>query len=257
MTIARSIAAQSPLQERALWTSFALIIFAPYLLINHISASWPAHDMSTPLDHAIPFSVAWEVIYVSIYFYMFIPVVYIRDSEIFKQAVLGFCVIQLSCYAIFLSWPVGIERPALANLEHSFLHWGVALNYVLDQPRNLFPSLHLANAFMVSFLMIRLDRAIGIPALIWAGLIGYSTLAVKHHLLLDVISGIALAWLVDRRLFAPALARTPLPHDLNPRRWLFPLLACYPLGLFGFYGLWKVGWQPFQWPPAYAAAPLF
>lgn len=236
--------------ERIGLVALALLVFAPYLLINQLTADWPARDLSTPLDHAIAFQPAWELIYVSIYFYVLIPVVYVRDAALFRRVVLAFCSMQLVCYAFFLSFPVGIERPELVDLRSNFLHWGLALNYVLDQPRNLFPSLHLANAFMISLLLYRVDRAIGRAALIWASLIGYSTLAAKHHLLGDVVAGIALALMVDRWLFAPA-TRAPLAADaLYPRRNMGILLLAYPAGILLFYLLWRAGWQPFQWPPA-------
>ncbi len=242
--------ATSDTQERVRLVLFALLIFAPYMVINRVTADWPARDMSTFIDHAIPFSATWELVYVSIYFYMFIPVVYLRDADLFRRAVIGFCVMQLICYGFFLTWPVGLERPHLENLHTQFLHWGVALNYVLDQPRNLFPSLHLANAFMVSLLLYRADRRVGLPALIWACLIGYSTLAVKHHLLTDVISGVFLALCIDRWLFAPVL-KAPLPASgFYPLRNVFFLIAGYPAVVMALYGMWSLGWQPFQWPPA-------
>ncbi len=242
--------APSATQERVRLVLLALLVFTPYLIINRITADWPARDMSTVIDQLIPFSAHWELVYVSIYFYMFIPVVYIRDADLFRRAVIGFCSMQVICYGFFLAWPVGMERPPLADIDTHFLHWGVALNYVLDQPRNLFPSLHLANAFMVSFLLLRADRRIGLPALIWACLIGYSTLAVKHHLFTDVVAGILLALLIDRWLFAPVLAQPLRAESLYPRGNIALLLVGYPAIVLALYGLWSLGWRPFQWPPA-------
>ncbi len=247
-TLSNPCRSDCPPGERCRLVLLAIMVFAPYLLINQLTAGWPAHDMSTAIDRAIPLQPAWELIYVSIYFYMFIPVVYLRDAALFRRAVAGFCAMQLFCFAIFLCWPVGIERPRLDDLQDNFLHWGLALNYVLDQPRNLFPSLHLANAFMVSLLFYRAAPRLGMAMLIWASLIGYSTLAAKHHLLGDVVAGIVLAVIVDRWLFAP-LAPKPLgPEGFYPRRYLLGLLIAYPAGLLLFYLLWRAGWQPFTWP---------
>lgn len=240
---------RAELSERTALVLLAILVFIPYLLINQLTADWPAHDLSTPLDRAIPLQAAWELIYVSIYFYMFIPVVYLRDQAVFRRAVFGFCLMQVICYAFFLGYPVGIDRPRLNDLQENFLHWGLALNYVLDQPRNLFPSLHLANAFMVSLLMQRAAPAIGWPALIWASLIGYSTLAAKHHFIADVIAGIGLALIIDRYLFRP-LIKGPLPaSSFYPRRNLALLIFSYPACLLLFFVLWASGWQGFDWPP--------
>ncbi len=230
--------------ERRILVTIAISVFAPYFLINRITAAWPARDLSTFVDRWVGFQPAWELVYASIYVYMFIPVVYLREPQLFRRAVLGFCLIQLSCFVIFLVWPVGIDRPSPADPQHQFLHWGVTLNYALDQPRNLFPSLHLANAFMVSLLLCRVDRRVGLPALIWAGLIGYSTLAVKHHFFLDVVAGISLALIVDRYLFAPACRNLNSGSACYPRTYLLGLMLLYPGAVLLLYLLWRAGWQP-------------
>ena len=238
----------SELWPRTRLVLLALLAFCPYFVINRVTLDWPAHELSTAIDRLIPFQPIWEIIYVSIYFYIFIPVVYFRDLALLRRTVLAFCAIQLFSFTVFLALPVTLQRPELADINTHFLHWGVALNWLLDAPRNLFPSLHLANAFMVSLLLYRLHRAIGLTALIWASLIGYSTLAVKHHLLGDAIAGIALALIADRTLFA-TLPPTTLSRDsLYPSRYVAALAGLYPATLLLLFGLWRTGWRPFSWP---------
>lgn len=235
--------------ERVAMTLIAIGAFLPYFLINRLTLDWPARDLGGPVDRLIPFSPAWELVYISIYFTIFVLVTYIRDAALFRSAVLSFCLIQFTCFAIFLAFPVGIERPEALDLQGSFLEWGVALNYTLDQPRNLFPSLHLGNAFLVALLLVRVQRRVGLLALAWAMLIGYSTMAVKHHHFADVVAGILIAVLADRLILAPTIAAAGQRPLLNPPHYAGAVMALYPLTVLVLYGVWRSGSLPLSWPP--------
>jgi membrane-associated phospholipid phosphatase len=234
--------------ERVAMTLLAIGAFLPYFAINRLTLDWPAADLAGPVDRLIPFSASWELVYFSIYFYVFVLVAYIRDARLFRSVVLSFCLIQFACYAVFLAFPVGLKRSAELDL-HAFLEWGVALNYTLDQPRNLFPSLHLGNAFMVSLLLFRVQPRAGLWALAWASLIGYSTMAAKHHFFADVVAGILVALVVDRLVMAPAVAAAQGRELLNPARYAWAVIVLYPATALLLYLAWRMGWQPFAWPP--------
>jgi membrane-associated phospholipid phosphatase len=231
--------------ERVVMTLIAISAFLPYFAINHMTLAWPARDLAGPVDRLIPFTPAWELIYFSIYFYVFVVVFYIHDAHLFRRIVLCFCVIQFTCYAVYLAMPVGIERPAALDVNGSFLEWGIALNYALDQPRNLFPSLHLANAFMVSLVLFHVQRRAGIWALAWATLIGYSTMAARHHFFADVVAGILVALAADRLIIAPAIIRSSGRRMLNPPQYAWAVIAICPATALALYFAWRAGWQPF------------
>lgn len=235
--------------ERVAMTLLAICAFLPYFAINRITLDWPARDLTGPVDRLIPFSPVWELVYISIYFYVFVLVAWIRDAALFRRVVLCFCAIQFACFAVFLVVPVGIQRPAMLDLQGSFLEWGVALNYTLDQPRNLFPSLHLGNAFMVSLLLFRVQRGPGLLALVWASLIGYSTMAVKHHHFADVIAGIAIAVVTDRLIVGPAIVASRGRTLFNPPHYAWAVIALYPLTVMVLYWVWRSGLLPLTWPP--------
>ena len=236
--------------ERVVMTLIAIGAFLPYFPINHLTLSLPAQDLRGTIDRLIPFNPAWELVYVSIYFYLFVLVFYIRDAHLFRRTVLSFVVIQFSCFAVFLAYPVGIERPTNLRPDSHFLEWGLALNYALDQPRNLFPSLHLANAFMASLLLLRVQPRVGAVAIAWAVLIGYSTMAARHHAFADVVAGVAVALLTDRLIVAPAVAGRRDQALLNPPQTALAVIAIYPITVLALYLLWRAGWQPFTWPAA-------
>lgn len=235
--------------ERVVMTLIAICAFLPYFPINYLALALPARDLTGAIDRLIPFSPVWELVYVSIYFYIFVLVFYIRDPHLFRRTVLSFVVIQATCFVIFLAFPVGIERPSGLNPGDSFLDWGLALNYTLDQPRNLFPSLHLANAFMASLLLLRVQPRVGALAIGWAVLIGYSTMAARHHAFADVVAGIVVALLADRLIVAPAITGRRDRALLYPARYALAVIALYPVAVLLLYLLWRAGWQPFVWPP--------
>lgn len=231
-------------------TLVAVAAFLPYFLINFVTADWPARDLGGPVDRLIPFAPVWELVYVSVYFYMFVAVAWIRDARLFRSTVATFALIQFTCFAIYLAMPVGIPRPIGLDVRGSFVEWGLALNYALDQPRNLFPSLHLGNAVMVSLLLLRVRPHVGRWALVWAILIGYSTMAARHHHFADVLAGIAVAMVADHLVMRPAVRRLRGREPLNHPRFAWAAIALYPATLLVLYALWRLGWQPFAWPPA-------
>lgn len=238
------------LYERVVVTLLAIGAFLPYFLVNRVTLAWPAQDLGGPVDRLVPFGPMWELVYVSIYFYIFVVVAYIHDAALFRRVALAFALMQFTCYAIYLAFPVGIERPAALDLHGSFLEWGVALNYTIDQPRNLFPSLHLGNAFLVSLALFHAEPRVGRWALAWACLIGYSTMAVRHHFFADVVAGIAVALFYDALIVRPAVAAAKGRKLLNPPAYALAVLALYPLVVVLLYLAWRAGVQWFSWPPS-------
>jgi membrane-associated phospholipid phosphatase len=65
----------------------------------------------------------------------------------------------------------------------------------LDPGYNIFPSLHVANAFLVAFIFFKLrNRIEGTALTIVAVLISISALYVKQHYVVDIVSGLVLGY---------------------------------------------------------------
>ena len=136
-------------------------------------------------------------------------------------------------------------RPDLATVEtHPFLLWGLRLNYALDPPVNLFPSLHLAGATLASLAVGKARASYGRIAGILVVPIALSVCAVKQHYWIDAAAGIALGFGV----YAVLLARWSPPAGETlarpPRAWLgfAGLLATVYLALYLAY---RAGFEPF------------
>lgn len=117
--------------------------------------------------------------------------------------------------AAFYVWPTAVPAAGLA--VGSAAHAGFAVLQGLDAPGNACPSLHVATALFSAAWIHRLLSDLGaarwahVLNVAWAGLIVYSTLAIKQHVLLDVLGGALLAAVfagLSLRLAAPA-ARKP------------------------------------------------
>src|SRR5207249_120214 len=89
---------------------------------------------------------------------------------------------------------------------------------------------HVAHAFVSALTCYRVHRGVGIAALLWASLIGVSTLFTKQHYVVDVIAGLLLAY-VAYGVFLRSYPREAVPE---PDRRAAPVLA---LGFIAIHGL--------------------
>ena len=119
----------------------------------------------------------------------------------------------LSALVIFSFFPTAVP--------YEFSSWftdpSLSLLRSLDQAGNACPSLHVATAVFTAMAMNQLLRDLEAPpwvqqaSWLWCGLIVYSTMAIKQHVLWDVLAGVVLGvffgwlysrfegWLVERR----------------------------------------------------------
>jgi membrane-associated phospholipid phosphatase len=66
----------------------------------------------------------------------------------------------------------------------------------IDAPYNCFPSQHVAYSWLGAFIALKFNPLIGIFVTIAAILISLSTMFIKQHWFVDVLSGIAVALFV-------------------------------------------------------------
>ncbi len=79
-------------------------------------------------------------------------------------------------------------------IDEGFFAWSLQFIYDFDRPYNCLPSLHVAYAFLAALTCYRVHRGLGIAALLYAALIGISTLYTKQHYVVDVVAGVLLAY---------------------------------------------------------------
>lgn len=160
----------------------------------------PARDLSLTLDAAIPVIPEMAFFYGLYFIYLSVsyPLMGRRGKENFYRLISADFVGRFICLLCFLFFPATMTRPEIVATGI----WNDILRfiYAVDQPKNLFPSMHV---FISCICMIGVcPRTSRLPAwyralsAVLGVLIIFSTLAVKQHLVADVIAGIALAILL-------------------------------------------------------------
>jgi membrane-associated phospholipid phosphatase len=175
-----------------------ILFFAAYFwVLRH--PLFPVTTMPiTAVDRLIRFRPEALLLYLSLWFYVsLVPALLIERRELvsYALAAAGISVIGLG---IFLLWPTTVDwsdanwsqYPAFAFLQS------------VDASGNACPSLHVAFAVFTTILLGRLLRRMGaghgMCAFNWLWCLGilYSTVAIRQHVVLDVLAGAGLGTVI-------------------------------------------------------------
>jgi membrane-associated phospholipid phosphatase len=220
----------------------AFVSLAPmYVVIAMLTRERATYTPYLPLDRAIALEPAWMLVYGSLYvFILILPVLVVRQRDLFRQALKAYLLVMTAGYVGFLLYPTSAPRPADVGGD-GFAAWAVRVAYAIDPPYNCFPSLHVAYSYVSAFACYRVHRGVGIAAAAWAALIGVSTLYTKQHYVVDVIAG-ALAAYVAYVLFLRAFPRDAVvaaDRDRAPARALAAIGVCGVM-IAGFWIAYRI-----------------
>jgi membrane-associated phospholipid phosphatase len=154
--------------------------------------------LRTPIDDLIPVVGPFVIPYVSLrpFIYVSALLFLLFRARIYRSAALSMTITLLISYGFYALLQSYIERPVLTG-DDLFSRM-IRDVYAGDQPYNDFPSLHASLSTIFAIHWWRVDRRIGIPVAIWAGLIVVSTVFVKQHYIADMVAGVLLAFVVSR-----------------------------------------------------------
>lgn len=147
----------------------------------------------TALDRIIPFVPSALLAYGSLWLYVGMPAGMMASFKhllVYGAWMAGLCLTGL---AIFYFYPTAVP-PLTLGIDLA-QHPGFALLQGVDASGNAFPSLHVATAVFSAFWIDHILRSVGSPlgmraaSIVWCLLIVLSTLAVKQHVLIDVVAG--------------------------------------------------------------------
>ena len=172
-------------------TVFTWIFFIGYFHVLR-NPVYPVTVMPlTALDHLVPFQPHTLGIYLSLWFYVGIaPGLQLTLSELIAYA-LWVGALCLTGLGLFYFWPT--EIPLL--MPHTADFAGFDLLRGVDAAGNACPSMHVAVAMFTAIwvdTLLRLEHTPAWPRLLnaaWFLAIAYSTLAIKQHVVLDVLAG--------------------------------------------------------------------
>lgn len=171
-----------------------LLIMPLYFFVQQLAKDKPHHVLSVFLDDFIPFVPIFAWIYVLAYVQWFLGYLLIARSErkvsetFFMAEVVG----RIIAVIFFFIYPTTLERPNLDISGPS--EWLVSIIYTVDEPSNLFPSLHC----MESWIVMRgvwegnYPKWLKYSMAVFSILVFMSVVLVKQHLFLDIPAGIIL-----------------------------------------------------------------
>jgi membrane-associated phospholipid phosphatase len=213
-----------------------------YFVIAILTRERPAHAPELALDRAMSVQSEWMIVYGSLYvFAVVLPLLAVREAALFRRALQAYLLVMLVAYAGFLLYPTVAPRPADVS-GVGFAAWTLRLAYSLDPPYNCFPSLHVAYSFVSALTCFRVHRTIGIGAIVWAALIGVSTVYTKQHYVVDVIAGAVMAC-AAYLLFLRGYSRAAVSEGDRRRARIGTLSAVglYGIVVAGFWLAYKAG----------------
>ncbi|MBQ7715158.1 MAG: phosphatase PAP2 family protein [Clostridia bacterium] len=182
----------------AIFLAFHLSLF---YLTRLFTNSRPHYDLSIALDYSIPFIAAFIVIYILAFAQWGFGLYYIANSgkDVCFKTIAAALIGEIICLAFFLilptEFPADMPRPDVSG--SGVFTWITRLIYSLDEPNNLFPSLHCFASWMCFRAIFYVEkekrnRVYTVVSCIFSILVFASTVFVKQHLFVDIIGGVAL-----------------------------------------------------------------
>lgn len=178
-------------------------ILAPYAILQNVSIRSILWMPETELDKAIPVCFWGLWLYVS--FYLLLGIVGLTlEKRVFIRYLYTIGWATMVAHMIFLFVPNGVSRE---DIDPDSSPWLYQLLVSLDKPRNAFPSLH-ACLSVIAALAVQasvFSKFSSLPKFLiksgtwlWVAGIFWSTIALRQHVLLDLLSGTLIAILVWR-----------------------------------------------------------
>lgn len=237
--------------EKAAWVvALLLLCGGGYYLVGLNTDPERATTLETALDRAVPLVPAFMYVYAGIYTALLYPLFVVRCQRLFRRVAVAYLVVialELLCFWIFPVSGVAL-RGDVAQLDMAVLHeWGLRLNYTLDPPYNLFPSLHVSIAVLAALCAWQARPLFGFFGMLGALAIAISVCFVKQHFAVDAVAGAALAVVAWWLLVRPCRYADARPEQVA-YSWRGPAgyLLVYGAFIGGLALAWQAGWAPWD-----------
>lgn len=187
-------------QERYFWTAFLIALLSNqiiYQAARFLTRGRFHFDLSLPADSAIPF-LPWTVCIYFLGCFVFWFFLYRRVAALTREeADRFFCanlIGKVIAFLFFVFFPTTMTQPVpdgptLWDACMRFIYW-------VDEPTNLFPSLHCFIGWLC-WAGIRRNRNVSLlwhfSSLLMAVAVCLSTLTTRQHLIMDIPAGILLS----------------------------------------------------------------
>lgn len=170
----------------------ALFFGAYFYVLKH--PAYPVVVMPvTAVDRLVPFQPLFFYLYITLWIYVSLPpALLVTRRELYRYGV-AMAATCLAGLCIFYFWPTAVP---VSDVDWA-LYPDMEFLKNLDAAGNACPSLHVATAVFSGIWLHHLLRGFGAsPSMlfvnaIWCAGIVYSTMAVRQHVAVDVVAGLA------------------------------------------------------------------
>lgn len=181
--------------KRSLYSVSFLLVSSLYTVFNKYTGR--ERELTTYIDRLIPFNKYFIIPYVLWYLYVAIFMVYycIYNEKKYFKILTAINLGMLISYAIYFVYPTTVPRPVF-DAGSGLIGWLFKWLYSRDNPYNCFPSIHVINTLIIAIYVqrdVHFNKYIKAVSVITACAIIYSTMAIKQHVVADVISASGIA----------------------------------------------------------------
>ena len=157
------------------------------------------YDFSAHYDNLIPFIPEFIWVYHSLLPVILISmIVMVQSKKVFLTTLSAFTfasVVMFTFYVLFPSFYPRVDLPETSSISSQL----VEITRMIDGANNTFPSGHVTWSFLLVFFMMTANCVkekpwLKIVYVLWAVLIAISTVVLKQHYIIDVASGMVLAY---------------------------------------------------------------
>ena len=198
-----------PLQVKA---RYLFLAFLPYLIFYFLIQSLVSvsqYNLLMGIDEKIPFVPPFIWVYHSMIPVVVLTAIFLfQKRDIFLGLIFSFIFSGIVMCLFYIFFPSFYPRELFVDVS-TVSGWLIEMTRFIDAPHNTFPSGHVTFAWLLLFFVnlsqyTRKYSWIKILYFCWAVLVSISTLTLKQHFVVDVISGIILAaisYYLCRKLF--------------------------------------------------------
>lgn len=176
-----------------IWASLYYLV-ASRAVVPHALPAWYV----TRFEPRLTLVPATVLIYIGVHPLSMLPYLSLATRPAVLKHFAGHLTIVAASVLCWLAFPLALPRHDLPAANGSIGVWALGVLQHNDPVVNCLPSTHCSVALYSALGLRKVDRRLGVWALLTASAISLSTLLTEQHYLLDVLLGLALGFLVSR-----------------------------------------------------------
>lgn len=179
------------LNRTRIYFIFLFFWIVPYSAATFFVESRTAYLLPFWIDNHIPLWPPALIVYALYLPFVFFTFIFVKDLEILKKGLYAFIIAAVVTFCFFVIVPTEMPRPEVYT--NGFFDSALVGMWLIDTPKNAFPSQHVAFPFVCSFIWATAYKKWGWATILLATAIAVSTMLIKQHYIWDVAGGFVVA----------------------------------------------------------------